>query len=161
MLSASEQLDWCLGVNIALIVVIVAVVAWFYDAGQQKGKYMSYGPSDRLEIVGVTVDTWEKYGWTLFVIAVMAVSDVIVNEFGMPLISFYVYNPDRTHVPEFSRNGLQFYTNTMYIVNAFKSLFTILVSVAQIDIAVFRVIVSELATFVTVRLLLNRKTFGH
>ena len=54
---------------------------------------------------------------------------------------------------------LQFYGNSMYLIDAIKGVLLIMVNISQIDVALWGVFVSESASIVTIRMLLNEKQF--
>ena len=82
-----------------------------------------------------------------------------IDEIANPIISFNIYNPDKTVIEDFSKNELQIYGNLLYGIDATKQVFLIMVSITQIDIALVSMFASELASIVTIRMLLNEKTF--
>ena len=55
---------------------------------------------------------------------------------------------------------MQLYANTLYLIDSIRYIFTIMITITQIDIALFDTIIGEITTIFTVRLLLNEKTFG-
>jgi hypothetical protein len=70
-----------------------------------------------------------------------------------------VYNPDKKEITEFSKSQLYFYANSMFLINNIRYIFTILISVTQIDIALFSVLVEQLIVIITIKMLLNEKKF--
>ena len=83
----------------------------------------------------------------------------MVQEIGEPILLFYIYNPDKKVIDNFSKNQLQFYGNAMFMVSNIRRVFEIMITVTQIDIALYAVIVEQLTAIVTIRLLLNEKQF--
>jgi len=51
------------------------------------------------------------------------------------------------------------YGNVMYFTSGIRGVFMLMINIAQIDIAIFNVIVCEIASIFTIRMLLNEKTF--
>jgi hypothetical protein len=78
----------------------------------------------------------------------------------MPVIGFSIYNPDKKVITEFTKNELQFYGNTMYLTSSLRYIFEVMITITQIDIAIYSVIISEITTIFTMRLLLNEKRFS-
>ena len=70
-----------------------------------------------------------------------------------------MYNPDKKIITEFTKNELNFLSNAMFMVSAIREVFNTVVSITQLDLALVTVIVKELASIVTIRLLLNEKQF--
>jgi len=126
-----------------------------------RSKYLRWGPQDDLIIISVAVDTYDKYIMLLATIAVIKISDVLIGEIANPIIGFNIYNPDKKVITDFTKNELQFYGNSMYLIDAIKSVLLIMVNISQIDIALWGVIVSETASIFTIRMLLNEKEFKH
>ena len=110
-------------------------------------------------IISVVVNDYTKYCFLLLVIAIVKISDVLIQEIGSPIIGFNIYNPDKKVIKEFTKNELQIYGNSMYLINAIKAVLLIMVSISQIDIALWGVFVSETASIFTIRMLLNEKKF--
>lgn len=79
----------------------------------------------------------------------------------MPVLGFNIYNPDKTHITDFSKGELNFYANAMYFTSAVRGVLMTVVAISQIDIAIFSVFVREFTTIFTVRALLNEKIFGY
>tara|TARA_B100001250_G_scaffold391373_1_gene392180 strand:- start:218 stop:691 length:474 start_codon:yes stop_codon:yes gene_type:complete len=126
-----------------------------------RSKYLRWGPQDDLIIISVAVDTYDKYMMLLATIAVIKISDVLIGEIANPIIGFNIYNPDKKVITDFTKNELQFYGNSMYLIDAIKSVLLIMVNISQIDIALWGVVVSETASIFTIRMLLNEKEFKH
>lgn len=62
-------------------------------------------------------------------------------------------------ITEFTKNELQIMGNCMWFINNLISSLSIMVTISQVDIAILKVIYSELTTVYTIRMLLNEKTF--
>jgi hypothetical protein len=101
-----------------------------------------------------------RYITLLSVIAFINAGRIIVEEVGMPILGFTIYNPDKKHVEGFSKNELQFFANAMYIVSGLRNIFMMVVSISQIDLAIWSLLVGEFTSLFTIRMLLNEKTFG-
>ena len=156
MQNQNAKLRLCIAANVVLLVIIVTLITAF-RSGQ--GGYWNYGPSDKFVIVSVTIDTWSKYYWLLAVITVVRITKVIIQEIAHPIIGFNIYNPDKTEITGFTKNELQLYGNLMYFVDSIRRVFMVMVDISQIDVALYGVIISEITSIYTIRLLLNEKTF--
>ena len=152
----NDRLRACLVMNGIVLVTILAMLIQTHTVGS---KYLRFGPNDDLEVVGAKIDTWTKYVILQVFLAFLQVSDAIINEFASPILGFNVYNPDKKIITEFSRFELQLYANTMWFINGIKGVLMVVVTVSQIDIAVLKVIYSELTCIYTVGILLGEKTF--
>ena len=149
------KLKLCLFGNICLLFIVISLMFTF----QSESKYCRIGPHDDLLILAYKVDTWNKYYIILGIICFIKITKVFIQELGMPILGFSIYNPDKTVIHDFTKNELQFYANSMYLISSLRYVFEIMVTISQLDLAVFSVIVSEGASFFTIRLLLNEKRF--
>ena len=123
------------------------------------GSYWRFGPSEDLIIISVKINDYTKYGVLLGLISLINVVKVISQEIGEPILGFNVYNPDKKHIKEFGRLELQVMANTMFMISSIRSMFMVLISISQIDIAFWNVIIQEITSIYTIRMLLNAKTF--
>ena len=150
-----RKLQICLLANILLLLFVTTLMIEF----ESKSTYCRIGPQDDLYILAFKIDTWKKYYIMLGLISFIKITKVFIQEIGMPVLGFSIYNPDKKVITEFSKNELQFYANSMYLVSGLRYVFEIMVTISQIDLAMFSVIISEFASFFTIRLLLNEKKF--
>ena len=77
----------------------------------------------------------------------------------MPVVGFNIYNPDKKVITEFTKNELQFFGNMMFLTSSLRYIFEVMITITQIDIAIYSVIISEITTIFTIRMLLNEKRF--
>jgi hypothetical protein len=139
---------------------VLALVVLLLGACAGDSAYWRWGPSPGLVLISVRIDTWGRWVGLLGMIALVEASRVLVEEFGMPILGFSIYNPDKRHIADFTKMELQFYANMMFLVSALRGVALTVVTVSQIDLAVWAVVVSQGATVFTIRALLNEKTFG-
>lgn len=150
-----QKLRYCLVGNasvLGIVVILVCICA-------SDTIYFRFGPHDGLALISVEINTWTRWCFLLGVILLVEVSRVIVEELGMPVLSFNIYNPDKKVISDFSKNELQVYANAMYAISSMRGVVVTLVTVTQIDIAIWSVVVAQLASVYTIRLLLNEKRF--
>ena len=151
---AAVRLSLLLNISVLLIVIILTV--YFRDA---ESRYFRFGPSTDLHVVSVVVDTWGKYVGVLGILTIIGISDVIISEIAVPILGFTVYNPDKLTINEFSKCELQVLANAMFMTSNIRSVFMLIVSVTQVDLALFSVLVTESTSIFTIRWLLNKKQF--
>jgi hypothetical protein len=156
MVSPRKKVVICVLVNAVLAVLMGIMIVAFRDADS---KYFRFGPQPDLIIISVLIDTWGKWSAAMFLLALFKAGDVLVNEVGTPVISFRVYNPDCLVISDFTKNELNVLANAMFIINAFKSIMIVVVSITQIDFAFANLFVSEIVSIFTVRWLISEKTF--
>lgn len=152
-----KKLYYCVAGNLVSLAVVMSVVAALNDG---TSSYFKLGPHDNLVLVSVHINTWARWCFALLFIGMLRVCDVIVNEIGSPVLGFNIYNPDKQHIDEFTKNELQFLANSMWFINAMRDVLMTVIAVTQIDLALGSVFMSQVASVYTVRLLLNEKTFA-
>jgi len=145
----------CLFLNTCLVVFIGFYITNFAS----DSKYFRFGPNDDFIFISVQINTIPKYCSLLTLIFVNDIIRVIIQEFGDPVLYMNVYNPDKKEITEFSKAQLYFYANSMFLINNIRYIFTLLISVTQIDIALFSVVVEQVIVIITIKMLLNEKKF--
>ena len=155
-MDARKKLQIYLAGNVGVLVVVALLIVACADGGT----YWRVGPSHDLVLIGVRIDTWGRWVSRLGILALVEASRVVVEEIGMPVLGFDIYNPDKKHITEFTKGELQMYANCMFLVSALRGTALTVVTITQADIAVWMVLVSQGATVFTIRALLNEKTFG-
>lgn len=145
----------CLCLNVLLLAVVLSAVLLFAT----DSAYFRAGPSPDFVLISVAIDTPRRYTALLAIIALMNCIKVCVAELGEPVLVFNVYNPDKTVITEFSRWQLLFYANAMFLVSNTRRVFEVMVTVTQFDIALFSILVEQLASMGTVWFLVREKRF--
>jgi hypothetical protein len=145
----------CLFLNTCLVLFIGFYITNFAS----DSKYFRFGPSEDFIFISVQIDTTQKYCSLLTLIFVNDVVRVIIQEFGDPVLYMNVYNPDKKEITEFSKLQLYFYANSMFLVNNIRYIFTLLISITQIDIALFSVLIEQIVVIITIKMLLDEKKF--
>jgi len=120
---------------------------------------MKFGPQSSLIVLGVTINTWNRYVILQMLICVFQITDVVVNEFASPILGFNIYNPDKKTITDFTKLQLQVYCQSMWFINNLKSALMLLVTISQLDIAISKVVYAEIASVFTIRALINKKEF--
>ena len=156
MKDINRKLKICVFSNLLLLSFVISIILLFKD---DKSTYLRWGPQDDLIIISVAINNMTKYFMLLGIITIIKISDVVIAEIASPIIGFNIYNPDKKVITEFTKNELQFYGNSMYLIDAIKAVLLIMVNISQIDIALWGVIVSETTSLFTIRMLLNEKEF--
>ena len=156
MKDINKKLKICVLSNLLLLAFVITLILIFRD---DNSTYLRWGPQQDLIIISVAINDMTKYFLLLGVIAIIKISDVVIAEIASPIIGFNIYNPDKKIITEFTKNELQFYGNSMYLINAIKAVLLIMVNISQIDIALWGVFVSETTSLFTIRMLLNEKEF--
>ena len=142
--------------NVVLLGFIVLIIAIF---GDKTSKYLRFGPNNDLELLGIKLNTWNRYLLFQAMTCIIKMTEVYIGELANPILGFNVYNPDKKEITDFSRLELQLYTNCMWIIGSIRGVLMVVISIAQIDVALLQVIYGEMMSFYTVRTLLNEKKF--
>ena len=156
MKDINKKLKICVLSNLLLLSFVISIILVFKD---DNSTYLRWGPQDDLIIISVAINNMTKYFLLLGIIAIIKISDVVIAEIASPIIGFNIYNPDKKVITDFTKNELQFYGNSMYLIDAIKAVLLIMVNISQIDIALWGVFVSETTSLFTIRMLLNEKEF--
>ena len=152
-----RQIIWCIVGNAFTVVLVMAPVIILSDASSA---YFKFGWSDRLILISVKIDSALRYSMLFGAIAVINVIKIISEEIGAPILGFNIYNPDKKVITDFTKNELQFFGNMMFLMSGVRRLFEVIIIITQFDIALFSLLVSEVASLFTIRALLNKKTFS-
>jgi hypothetical protein len=152
----NKRLHHCVFINLILFIIIVLSIIFLKE---ENNTYFNFGPNENLFILSVKINTYKKYIILQIYLCIIEIVRVIVNDIASPILAFNVYNPDKKVITDFTKNELQILTNTMWIINSLTTAMFVVVTISQIDIALLRVVYSELTQIYTVRILLNEKKF--
>ena len=155
-MTPQQRLKICIfGQLLLLISVVIPTVL----LANNKSTYYRFGPQEDLIIISIQINTWSRYAILLVYILALRMCKVFINELGMPILSFNIYNPDKKEIEGFTRGELQVQANIMYMLNAIRTALTLQLVIIQIDIAIISAIFSEIASIPTIYLLLKEKKF--
>ncbi len=155
-LTPKQRLKVCIFGQIILLTIALITTALLAN---KDSLYYRFGPSEELIVISVKINTWTKYCILLVYILIFRVCKVFINELGMPILTFNIYDPNRKVVKDFTRLELQVLANIMFMLNAIRYALTLQLSIIQIDIAVISGIFDELAAIPTIYILLKDKKF--
>lgn len=159
VVSQHRRLQFCVCTN-AILLVAVALLTVLCRSDGTKDKFMRFGPQPDLMLLGIPINTWEKYYIVHACLCCFQVLDTVIQEFTSPVLGFNIYNPDKKHIVDFTKFELQFYAQSFWLINNIKSAFMLMISISQIDLAVAKVVYMEMAGIYTIRTLINEKKFG-
>ena len=152
----NKRLKNCIFINFVLLFLIIVVISVLKEPND---KYFRIGPNEELSVMSVKINTNAKYLLFQIFIAFTEVTRVIINEIASPILGFNIYNPDKKIITEFDKDELQIMANSMWFINNLISALYIMVTISQVDIAILKVIYSEITCIYTIRMLLNEKQF--
>ena len=150
------RLKVCVFGNLVVLGIILTLIILFESS---TSKYWRFGPSNDLILISAVIDTWTKYWIVVSIIGTLKITQCFIAEIAHPIIGFRIYNPDLHVITDFTKLQLQFYGNAMYTLDAIRDVLMIIVSITQVDIALWGVLFSEGASIFTIRMLLNEKRF--
>ena len=156
-----SKLKWSCIIYSIFLSIIITIVFCF----QSYDKYFRWGVPDAdhepLVVLSVKIDNYYKYACVLALITGIRIIKVGVSEITEPILSFSIYNPDKKNIADFTKNELQFYANFLYLIDNIRYVFTLMITITQIDLALFSVLIGEITSLFTIRMLLNEKTFDN
>jgi hypothetical protein len=150
------RLKKCIIANFTLLILMIVIISIFKEPDD---KYLRIGPNENLIVMSVKINTVNKYIVLQLFLAITEIIRCVVNEIASPILGFNIYNPDKKIITEFTKNELQIMANSMWLIKSLISALSIMVTISQLDIAILKVIYSELTSVYTIRLLLNEKEF--
>ena len=156
MINPNKKLRYCIFTNFLLLIFMATPIILLND---NTSKYFRWGWNDDLILISIPINTQKRYLYTILFISIMRISHVIIGEIAHPIIGFNIYNPDKKEISDFTKIELQMYGNLMYLIEGFKNILTVMLSITQIDIALISMLVSEITSIYTINMLLSEKKF--
>jgi len=155
-LSPQNRLKICI---LSQVLLLISVIIPIIKLANKDSTYYRFGPNEDLIIISIKINTWSRYSILLVYILIFRICKVFINELGMPILTFNIYNPNQKKIEDFTRTELQIYGNVMFMLNSIRYALTLQLAIIQIDIALISSIFDELAAIPTVYILLNDKEF--
>ncbi len=150
----NTKIQICIVSNFTLIIFIASVIGIFADRN-----ILKYGYSENLVIIGVTINTLQKYIMLHFIIFCVEFLHSIVYEYANPIMYFNIFNDQKKYVSDFTKFELQFYAQSLWFLTSIKNGLMLLVSITQIDLTLAKIIYSEIAVMIVIRNILANKIF--
>ena len=147
----------CLFLNVFLLMFISSCITMFAS----DSKYFRFGPNEDFVLISVKINTLYRYFFLLLLIACNNCIKVLISELGEPILVFNVYNPDKKVITEFTKYQLLFYANSMFFIGNTRRVFEVMITITQIDIALFSIVVEQLVSICTVYFLVSEKSFDN
>lgn len=153
-LSINRKIQVCIGLNLLLVILTIIIITT-----NAEKSLLKIGYSNDLYIIGVQINTFNKYILLHSIIFIIEFCYSIIYEYANPIMYFNVFNVDKKEITEFGKLELQIYAQTLWFLCSLKYAIMIIVSITQLDIAIAKVIYNEIAVAIVIRVLLNGKTF--
>lgn len=154
-MNQKRKVKICLIVNVLLLSLIGSII-FFFDSNS---KYFRIGPHEDFILISVKIDTYSRYFFLLFLITFVNITKILIEDLGTPILAFTIYNPDKQLIKEFTKSELRFYSSSLFLVNNLRYIFEIMLTISQIDIAIFSVFIEQLTGVYTINMLLKEKKF--
>jgi len=154
ILTINHKIQIAIVSNMLLLLSTIIVICTFADRD-----ILRIGYSKDLVVLGVTIDTLDKYLVLQFIIFLVEFLHSIIYEFANPIMYFQVFDSKHKYITDFTKFELQFYAQSLWFITSLKTGFMLLVSITQIDITICKIIYSEIAVVIVIRNLLNDKVF--
>jgi len=156
MKNIRKKVRLCILSNLFLLIIITIPIVMLNNG---KSTYFRYGWSDDLVLISFSVNTKMRYIIVCLYIILIKATNVLISEIVGPILGFNIYNPDKKVITDFTKNELQWYGNINFLINGFKRIMMIMISITQIDLALIGMLSGEIISFYTIRMLLNEKKF--
>lgn len=154
ILTINNKIQICIGINLLLLMVIGGFVFGFADS-----KMLRIGYSKDLVVMGIVIDTLDKYLMLQCCIFFVEFWHAIIYEYANPIMYFNVFNADKKIITDFGRIELQVYAQSLWFLTTVKNGLMILVAITQIDITLCKIVYNEIAVAIVIRNLLKDKVF--
>jgi hypothetical protein len=149
-----KTIQLCVFINAFLLFIIFATI---YNIADKN--LLRIGYSKDLVILGVPIDTYDKYIMLHIIIFTTEFTYAIIYEYANPILYFNIFNEDKKDIMHFTKIQLQFYAQALWFTNSIKNAVLLLVSIQQLDVLISKCISYEIAAFIVIRKLLNKKNF--
>jgi hypothetical protein len=153
-MNTPKAIQLCVFANATLLFIIFSIV---YNVADKN--LLRIGYSKDLVILGVPIDTYDKYITLHTLIFSTEFVYALVFEYANPILYFNIFNEDKKEITCFAKNQLQFYAQALWFTTSIKNAVMLLVSIQQLDVLVSKCISYEIAAFIIIRHKLNNKIF--
>lgn len=121
--------------------------------------YFNIGPSEKLIIFNIKIDTHSKYIYSQLFMIYINFIEIISVEGAAPILYFRIFNPDLKTITDFAKNELIFYNITLNFMTALRSMILIIISLVQVDFVILGSIYYQLMSIFITNQLLKLKKF--
>ena len=145
-------------ITVFLIVWLCIVLAVFKDIGLLDTKFMTLGPSNSTIFMGVTLNTWYKWG----LVASFTFINTSVNDFVSDALGPWILNTITDHKTRFipyPKFVCLIITQTWSVYCNIMSVFGIFLAMSQIDFVLIRMVADLIINAYTTTKFIRNKTF--
>lgn len=145
-------------VTVTLMSWLILVLGVLKEVGLMDAHFMSFGPSVKTVFMGMTIDTWYKWG----LVAAFTFINTSVNDFMSDAISPWVLNTitdHKTHYIPYRKWVCLTITQFWSIYCNIMSVFSIFLAMSQLDFVLIRMSADMLVNAYTTTKFLRHKTY--
>lgn len=136
--------------------MIFLLGCWYM--GVFSDRYFSLGPNSDFKFLGAVIDTWSKWSALIAFQAIGSCVEFISGDMIWPWITTSVQDEDKREL-DYSRPKTWYIVQNQFLYSDIKSVFSIFLSLSQIDLALVSIVCSQLIiVFWTLPTWLNGKT---
>lgn len=121
-----------------------------------RSEYVRVGPSSRLQIAGIVIDTYVKYWIAVCIIIIERIFTTYRSLVVYPWITNTIYDHKTLEIG-MTRKQAMWITNSNNIMDAFMGLFYVLIQISQIDFALISVACAGIASYYSSRMYIQPK----
>jgi hypothetical protein len=125
----------------------------------RQNPYFRWGYNDQLVIVSMHVNDLNKYCALIFLIVLSNVTSTILLFMGQPKLHFPLFEHSTADVTNFNAQEFLFLNTTANACRALHSLFSTLISVSQIDVALVALVAQQITLYICTCILIKRRNF--
>jgi hypothetical protein len=136
---------------------LILVLMVFWHLGLLHSGYMQVGPSDTTVFMGVVLDSWYKWGW----VALFTFLNTCMNDFMSDAISPWLLNcicDFKTRYLPYPKWQCLFISQTWSIYCNIMSVFSVMISLTQIDFVLIRMVADLFVNTYTNLKFMKKKT---
>lgn len=145
-------------ITMFLMIWLSIVLVVFKDIGLLDTKFMTLGPSEFTVFMGVTLNTWYKWG----LVAAFTFINTSVNDFVSDALSPWILNTitdHKTRYIPYSKLVCLAITQTWSVYCNIMSVFGIFLAMSQIDFVLIRMVSDLMVNAYTTTKFMRKKTF--
>jgi len=135
----------------------ILVIAFFFTFPSVS--FISFGPSHKLLVAGIPIDTWSKYFVLLTYVTIAKIIRTATEDTIMPFMQNHCYDTNIKIIYNYGKKeiiGLEFINSVAF---KFGHIFDLMVTISQIDLAVYELVVGEIVGSIILTFYLREKEF--
>jgi hypothetical protein len=123
-------------------VILMFALAFFFQ--DPNNKFLRVGPQTDLIVVSVRIDTAASYTVLILLLTFVTAVRAYVSEVGNAILRYYIYDMNTQHIEDINMLNLVVHSNATYFLSMVRDMLLTIVGIAQIDLAMWTIIVYTL-----------------